>query len=172
MNLNLLLYLFATLTLSGAVGVVFFRHFLYGILSLLLTLLSLCGLLYMIGAEILSAMLFWHLGITSILVLLHTFFLIGPQNSHKSPRRLVPGKFFFVVAVLYTATFLIGIPSFHVFKINPAPIDIKVLYHLFQTEHAFAIFLLLSLTPFILISSLLLIRQDKNRNKEINSVGH
>ncbi len=169
-NANLLPYIFATLTLIGAIGVVFFRHFLHAILSLLLALLSLCGLLYMMGVEILSAMLFWHLGTTSIFVLLHTFFLLGPQNIHKSPRRLVPGKLFFVIVVIYAATSLImAIPSFHLFAVRT--FDMKALMQLFQTEYAFAIFLLLALSPFIFISSLLLIRQDKNRSK-LNIDGH
>lgn len=164
MNLNLLLYLFAALTLSGAIGVIFFRHFLYAILSLLMALFSVCGLLYMMGLKILSAMLFWHLGTTSALVLLHTFFLLGSQISHKPPRRLMPGKFFFVLVVFYAAANLVmAIPAIHIFKISPAPIDMEMLVELFQTEHAFAIFLLLALSPFILISTLMLIRQDKSK---------
>ncbi len=165
MNLNLLQYLFTALTLSGAMGVIFFRNFLYAILSLLMVIFSVCGLLYMMGLEILSAMLFWHLGTTSALVLLHSFFLLGSQNSQKSPRRLMPGKFFFVLVVFYAAANLaMIIPAFHIFKISPTPIDIKMLVKLFQTEYAFAIFLLLALSPFIFISTLLLIRQDKNRS--------
>jgi NADH:ubiquinone oxidoreductase subunit 6 (subunit J) len=165
LNLNLLQYLFTALTLIGAIGAVFFRHFLYAILFLLMALFCICGLLSMMGLEILSAALFWQLGTTSILVLLHIFFILRDQNNHKPPRRLLPGKFFFLLVVFNAAaSLIITMPAFHTSKIHPSPIDKKMLLELFQTEHAFAIFLLLGLSPFIFISTLLLIRQDKNRN--------
>jgi NADH:ubiquinone oxidoreductase subunit 6 (subunit J) len=162
LDFELLMSFLAILTLAGASGVLFFRHFLYAILSLLLALVSLSGILYMIGADVLGAILFWHLGTTSIFVLLHTSFLLGPQNTHKLPRRLVPGKSFFVIVVVYTAFSLVMIlPPFALLKTTPMQFNLSDFSQILKTEYAFAIFLIFSLAPFIFISCLSLLRQEK-----------
>jgi NADH-quinone oxidoreductase subunit J len=102
---DLLFYLFAALTIAGAIGVVTMRNPMYGAISLLLSFLSVAALFLLRGAEFLGMVQIFVYG-GGIMVLF--LFVIMLVNLHRLPEiKLFGGQspLAAVIAVLLLAFF-------------------------------------------------------------------
>jgi NADH-quinone oxidoreductase subunit J len=99
---DLLFYLFALLTVAGALGVVSLRNPMYGALSLLVTFLSVAALFLLRGAEFVGIVqIFVYAGGIMVLFL----FVIMLVNLHKLPELKLFGGQSPLVAVLAVLLF-------------------------------------------------------------------
>lgn len=155
------IYLLLFTALSGALGAILCRNYFHAIFAFIIAGMGVSGILFLLNLPILSAVIFWYLGSSSALILLQSYLLMGKNTKPKPTRQLVFGKFFYALIASYTSVSvgLAAYPALISSHNNPLKPDVA-LVAFSQSNYAFALIIFCLISPFIFISSLLLLKQN------------